>query len=160
MKWVFMEFFFFFKWMFWYLSLKNELGIIPLCHTASLLYPGSACWKVWMLHTSLSKQIDPAGKVWGNTGKHQHLWKRAPIGGLKDGLYCAAMAAPSWSTTNVGGPCLFSFCERSFIFPSSSNSADEFSPIFQRVRCISCSVCVCPLQGLEIPICEVVLQFK
>lgn len=82
---------------------KINPGKISVRQTASLLYPGSTCWKVWMLHTSLSKQIVPVGKVWGNAGKHSNLWKRV----VKGDLYYAVTAPPLWSITIVSAPLLF-----------------------------------------------------
>lgn len=85
--------------------------MVQISHPASLLYPGTVCWKVWTLQTSLNKQISPGRENLRNTGKHQHHGKWAPIGALKNGLFCAEMAAPTWPTINVVVPRLFSSCE-------------------------------------------------
>lgn len=90
---------------------ENE-GLIPVGHPAALLYPGSVCWKVWMIQTSLNKQISPKGKYekYRQTSAPQ-LEKWVLIAALKDGLFCAETAAPTWSMINVVMPRLFSSCE-------------------------------------------------
>lgn len=46
--------------------------LIPVVHPASLFYPGSVCWKLWMLHVSFNKQISPVGK-YETQRRHRHL---------------------------------------------------------------------------------------
>lgn len=93
---------------------ENE-DMIPVGHPASLPYPGSVCWKVWMLQTSLNKQISPQGKYEEHrqTPAPRHE-QRAPIAALKDGLFCAETAAPTWCMINVVMPRLFSSCVKLF----------------------------------------------
>lgn len=92
-----------------FVSVTENEGMIPVGHPASLLYPGSVCWKVWMHQTSLNKQISPEGKYeeYRQTSAPWHeQW--APIAALKDGLFCAETAAPTWCMINVVMPHLFS----------------------------------------------------